>query len=67
MSASVLLQCSAGLYCDGAQPNRADVRAALNLLLTGDPATTPGLAKVLQAMPVGLPGDKRVLHPAIPL
>ncbi len=43
------------------------MRIAVNLLLqvTGYPATTPGLTKVLQA--VGLPGDKRVLHAQHPL
>jgi hypothetical protein len=41
------------------------VHIAVNLLLTGDPATTPGLAKVL--LVVGLPCDKRVLHAQHPL
>lgn len=41
------------------------MRVAVNLLFTGDPATTTGLAKVLEA--VGLPDDKPVLHPQHPV
>ena len=41
------------------------MRNAVNQMLTGDPSTTIGLAKVLQA--VGLPGVNPVLHPEHPV